>query len=33
VVEVVYDDQHSDDFGEKLLVEAGVKVRKYTTEG
>ena len=29
VVEVVYDSQHSDDFGEKLLRDAGVKVRKY----
>lgn len=29
IVEVVYDDQHSDDFGENLLKEAGVKVRKY----
>ncbi len=28
IIEVVYDDQHSDDFGEKLLIEAGVKVRK-----
>jgi dCMP deaminase len=29
VVEVIFDDEHSDDFGEKLLLEAGVKVRKY----
>ena len=29
VVEVVFDNEHSDDFGEKLLREAGVKVRKY----
>lgn len=29
VVEVIYDDEHSDDFGEKLLIDAGVKVRKF----
>lgn len=29
VVEIIYDDQHSDDFGKNLLREAGVKVRKY----
>ena len=29
VTEVIYNDQHSDDFGEKLLLEARVKVRKY----
>ncbi len=29
VVEVVYDDKHTDNFGEKLLQDAGVKVRKY----
>ena len=30
IIEVVYDDQHSDDFGEKLLRAAGIKVRMYT---
>jgi len=29
VVEIVFDDQHTDNFGKKLLKEAGVKVRKY----
>lgn len=29
VVEIIYDDQHSDDFGEQLLRDAGVKVRRY----
>ena len=28
-VEVVYDNVHSDDLGEKLLLEAGVQVRQY----
>jgi len=32
VVEVVFDDEHSDDFGEKLLILAGIKVRKYAAE-
>ncbi len=29
IVEVVFDNQHTDDFGEKLLRSAGVKVRVY----
>ena len=29
VVEVIYDDEHSDDFGEKLLHDAGVVVRVF----
>jgi len=31
IVEVVYDNQHSDDFGEELLQKAGVIVRRYST--
>lgn len=30
IVEVVYDAQHSDNLGENLLKEAGVKIRRYT---
>jgi len=29
IVEVIYDAQHSDDFGEGLLKMAGIKIRKY----